>query len=59
MKSYQSVILACVWSLKGSGRGGEGGVSARYTHIPYSLIYLTHNGDDAPQNFVETCWSVD
>jgi len=23
---------------------------SRYTHTPYSLIYSTHNGDDARQN---------
>jgi len=23
-------------------------------HIPYSLIYSTHNGDDAPQNMIYT-----
>jgi hypothetical protein len=41
---YTCVCSGCI------GCRERGGVSARYTHIPYSLIYSTHNGDDAPQN---------
>ena len=30
--------------------GGGSWLWVGYTHKPYSLIYLTHNGDDTPQN---------